>query len=523
MKKLLLLICILTFANAQSKWSVISTVPTSPVVNSITVVNSGLIWICTTGGKVYRSTDSGVTWVLRNGGLPAVDLYGISAIDTTNCWVGTVAGSIYRTSNGGSNWTLQLTVAGSFTNGIKMFDLNYGIYYGDPTGAGQPYQFRFTTNGGTAWTLSPGAPIAGNEFGVINAWDWIDTGKVWIGSANINASPTTANVYRTASGFRGGSWLTVSLTGNGGTAGLYYQAIGFNNANNGLAGSNGSNMRKTTDGGATWTVATNPGGILSYAAINMNGLKDGSNIIRASINTGTTYSSYRTTNLGSSWTNEPLPALGITNGIQHMQFVNSALGYSGGNAGTFMKYESINANMKIIIQGLYNSSSDKLSLTDTVRTYLRNSTSPYAVVDSSIALVDSSSLTGYFIFDNAGSGTYYIQVKYRSGLETWSKTGGEAYTTGNTYSYDFTSSASQAFGNNMPQVDASPLRFGIYSGDVNQDGIIDLTDVVSVNNSATFFTTGYVVNDVNADFIVDLTDIIITNNNSSIFVQKITP
>lgn len=75
----------------------------------------------------------------------------------------------------------------------------------------------------------------------------------------------------------------------------------------------------------------------------------------------------------------------------------------------------------------------------------------------------------------------------------------------------------------MPQVDASPLRFGIYSGDVNQDGIIDLTDVVSVNNSATFFTTGYVVNDVNADFIVDLTDIIITNNNSSIFVQKITP
>ncbi|MBK6507980.1 MAG: hypothetical protein IPG02_20615 [Ignavibacteria bacterium] len=90
-------------------------------------------------------------------------------MDSSSCWVGTVAGSIYRTTNGGFNWTLQFSVSGSFSTGIKMFDANYGIYYGDPTAAGQPYQLRYTTNGGTNWTLSPGAPIAGNEFGVANA------------------------------------------------------------------------------------------------------------------------------------------------------------------------------------------------------------------------------------------------------------------------------------------------------------------------------------------------------------------
>ncbi|MBK6536960.1 MAG: T9SS type A sorting domain-containing protein [Ignavibacteria bacterium] len=43
-------------------------------------------------------------------------------------------------------------------------------------------------------------------------------------------------------------------------------------------------------------------------------------------------------NLGVVWTQETLPAAGITNGIQHMQFINATLGFSGGNLGTFLRY-----------------------------------------------------------------------------------------------------------------------------------------------------------------------------------------
>ena len=87
-------------------------------------------------------------------------------------------------------------------------------------------------------------------------------------------------------------------------------------------------------------------------------------------------------------------------------------------------------------------------------------------------------------------------------------------------SYDFTNAASQAFGNNMKQIDASPLRYGIYGGDENQDGAVDLVDIVNVYNDATTFVNGYVSSDMNGDNITDLVDVVITYNNAVAFVSK---
>lgn len=94
---------------------------------------------------------------------------------------------------------------------------------------------------------------------------------------------------------------------------------------------------------------------------------------------------------------------------------------------------------------------------------------------------------------------------------------------GDTIDYDFTSSASQAYGNNMIQVDASPVRFAIYSGDVNQDGTVDATDALAIDNDASNFLTGYVNSDVNGDEIVDASDALLVDNNASNFVSAVTP
>ena len=67
------------------------------------------------------------------------------------------------------------------------------------------------------------------------------------------------------------------------------------------------------------------------------------------------------------------------------------------------------------------------------------------------------------------------------------------------------------------------MRFAIYSGDVNQDGIVDASDALMVDNDANIFATGYVVTDVNGDYSVDATDALIVDNNSTNFVSKITP
>ncbi|HMS34469.1 MAG TPA: FG-GAP-like repeat-containing protein [Ignavibacteria bacterium] len=180
-------------------------------------------------------------------------------------------------------------------------------------------------------------------------------------------------------------------------------------------------------------------------------------------------------------------------------------------------------NITVLPEGFYNGGTDKLNLKDTLKAYLQSNVSPFSVIDSAVAVIDSVTFTGSFIFANAPGGTYYIRVNHRNSLETWSKTGGEPLVQGTTMSYDFSSAAAQAFGNNMKQVNAAPVRYGIYSGDVNQDGTIDLNDVLSVYNAAAVFSSGYGVNDINGDSIVDLNDILIAYNNSAGFVSLIRP
>jgi hypothetical protein len=89
--------------------------------------------------------------------------------------------------------------------------------------------------------------------------------------------------------------------------------------------------------------------------------------------------------------------------------------------------------------------------------------------------------------------------------------------------YDFSNAASNAYGNNMKQIDTAPIRFAIYSGDVNQDGVIDAADLSLIDNASFNFVTGYATPDVNGDNIVDATDASIGDNNAFNFVAKVTP
>ncbi len=338
MIKRLILFCFVFGSIALSQqWELLNTIPNSANVSSIAVVNQNVIWIACNASQIFLSEDGGQTWVLRNTGLPSTDLYGISAIDNMNCWVGTLTGSIYRTSDGGNSWSLQVAVSGSFINGIHMFDLNNGVYTGDPTGNGVPYQNRYTTDGGTTWTLAPNSPIGTNEFGVINAWDWTDQNTFWIGSANTTANATTAKIFYTTTGFAG-TWNFTTVPGTGGSAGLYYQAIAFTDATHGMAGSNGSDIVKTTDGGVTWQPTSIPPNVTTFAAINSVGLKNGSNTYRFVLNEGVSYRMFKTTDQGTTWEEETLPAPAVTNGVQHMVFLNSNLGFAGGGSGVFLKY-----------------------------------------------------------------------------------------------------------------------------------------------------------------------------------------
>ncbi len=185
-----------------------------------------------------------------------------------------------------------------------------------------------------------------------------------------------------------------------------------------------------------------------------------------------------------------------------------------------------------LMQGFYDPNFNLLT-EDTMQVFVRGSVSPFTILDSSKAVLDSSGHAD-FVFNNVPDGQpVYLQLKHRNSLETWSRKPSstifailnsihfQAFTS--FLQYDFTSTASRAFGNNMTQVDTGPNKFAIYSGDVNQDGFINLSDVITISNDAGSFTSGYKVTDINGDNLSDLTDVIIANNNSTNFVSVMKP
>ena len=184
--------------------------------------------------------------------------------------------------------------------------------------------------------------------------------------------------------------------------------------------------------------------------------------------------------------------------------------------------QNINTGAKVLdltseIEGFYDPSINSM-VQDTMRVYLRSDVSPFAKIDSAKAFMNSAGQAS-FVFNNASNGTpYYIHLQHRNSLETWSES--PQTFSSNHVAYDFTSNSTQAYGSNMILADT---KWVIYTGDVDQNGLVDLTDLLLVFNDASLFITGYVNTDVNGDNLTDLTDIVLTFNNSNNFIEKKTP
>lgn len=177
-------------------------------------------------------------------------------------------------------------------------------------------------------------------------------------------------------------------------------------------------------------------------------------------------------------------------------------------------------NLAAIIEGFYDAMTDTM-VSDTATVYLRSSVSPYAIIDSDKQVLSPTG-TATFSFANAINGVnYYIVVSQRNTIEVWSYN--TPFFTGGTLTYNFTDLASKAFGDNMKQVDVTPAVFALFSGDVNQDGTIDASDVSDTDNDANNSLSGYVNTDVTGDNFVDAADVSVVDNNAYNSVSVVAP
>ena len=186
----------------------------------------------------------------------------------------------------------------------------------------------------------------------------------------------------------------------------------------------------------------------------------------------------------------------------------------------FKTRDVLKLKLTFLVEGLYNSLFNLCSRRDTVRSYIRNATAPYSIVDSSIGIMDSVSFSNLYHFNHAPPGTYYIVAKHFNSLEVWSRENGENLVSTDTNYYNFTTAASQAYGDNLK---LKGTKWTTYSADVNQDGGIDGTDLAKIHNDAGSFVTGYYLpSDLDGNNFVDGIDFLIGDNNRT-FHYVITP
>jgi hypothetical protein len=173
---------------------------------------------------------------------------------------------------------------------------------------------------------------------------------------------------------------------------------------------------------------------------------------------------------------------------------------------------SVNIDVHMYLEGLYLGAGKMTAapynfdfvtpdnIADTIKIQLNNAIT-FDSVYAWIGVLDTSGMA-YSSFPSSILGdSFYVSVSHRNSLQTWSAT---PITIGISNTYDFTDAASKAYGDNM--IDLGSGVYGIYSGDINQDGSIDFLDYPDLDLSSLNGDLGYLVTDLNGDASVDFLD-----------------
>ena len=181
----------------------------------------------------------------------------------------------------------------------------------------------------------------------------------------------------------------------------------------------------------------------------------------------------------------------------------------------------LTVNLKLFLQGYYidggimqdvmNNQSVPFSLstqTDSITVELHHPTTN-ALVETKRALLLYNGLASVQFFQPLGS--YYIAVKHRNTLQTWSAN--PVSCSAATPLYDFSAAANMAMGNNQVQVQTGNWAF--FTGDLNQDDFIDGNDFPAFDSDSIYgMNSVYVSTDLNGDGFVDGNDFPVLDVNS---------
>jgi hypothetical protein len=182
-------------------------------------------------------------------------------------------------------------------------------------------------------------------------------------------------------------------------------------------------------------------------------------------------------------------------------------------------------NLTCFIQGYYDSANAVMvpvlanqgevtttGACDSIDVILHTTNSPYTATDS-VRTVLQQNGSAACIFP-ALSGYYYIAIKHRNAVQTWSAD--SVSFASPIVNYSFASAQTQAYGSN--QIEVAPGVWAFYTGDIIVDENVDLVDLGELETGINNFDFGFKATDLNGDGNVDLVDSPLLEANISNFI-----
>ncbi|MEP7164077.1 MAG: CHRD domain-containing protein [Ferruginibacter sp.] len=505
---------------------------------------------------------------------------GVTSGTYDNTFDMTLAGSYnpsYISANGG-------TTASAFAALIAALDANKAYYniHSSTFGGGEIRGFLTTSCTGTnsSTTLSPssgGTWVSNNpavatvtNAGVVNA--------VSAGTATFTFTNTTTTCSATSSTVTVNPNNTVTLTSAAGTnaqtkcintaiTNISYSTTGATGATfsglpagvtgiwaanvitiSGTPSASGTfNYTVTLTGGCGTVTATGSITVIPNNTVNLTSAA-GTNAQTVVVNTAITNITYSTTGAtGATFTGLPAGVTGswvanvvtISGTPTATGTFNYTVTLTGGCGNitatgsiTVTAAGGITINLKLFLQGYYvgsstmqpvlNNQSVPSSLatqTDTVMIDIFHPTTFALLATKKAVLSTTGNVSATF---TQSPGSYYIGVRHRNTIQTWTKS--PVACSASTPLYNFTTAANKAYDDNQVQVE--PGVWAFFAGDLNQDEYIDGNDFPQYDAesaSGGVYDGTYTITDMNGDGFVDGNDFPVFDVNSSNGVSSLHP
>ncbi|MBI5218966.1 MAG: C10 family peptidase [Bacteroidia bacterium] len=303
-------------------------------IDQIFIVDQNTVWAKAYDGvnpsgyirEFTKTINGGTTWTPGNITFTNSTSYGAANIFAFSSTVAFAAmfpttangGMVVKTTDGGATWSTANSpdFSASWLDFIHFFNANEGVCVGDPNGT--EFVIYTTSNGGNSWTIVPGANIPNAVSGEAAIVDFYDAAgdNIWFGTGGTSVQ---GRVFKSTD--KGHTWTVSSLN-----MGTNVQInLAFKDANAGFAIGSASPypVKKTIDGGATWTTY-NPTGY--YVKMPDFAYVPGTSAMWVDVSSGPNYGSSYSLDDGASWINID------TGSVQYtaVAFLDENTGWAGG-------------------------------------------------------------------------------------------------------------------------------------------------------------------------------------------------